>query len=172
MSAESVVSNAGPLIAFAKLNLLHLLKALYREVRFTRAVYDEVVVAGMQRGYEDASILDRFLTREGWQPVVIAALPEDLAGTSLDRGELESIALALAGGGVLLIDEERGRAEARRRGIATRGTLGVLIQAYRAGLIDSDQLRFYFDQIAERSDLWISPALCQRLLDEVLGAER
>ena len=32
----------------------------------------------------------------------------------------------------------------------TRGTLGVLIQAYHADLITADQLRFYFDQISER----------------------
>lgn len=50
-----------------------------------------------------------------------------------------------------------------------RGTLGVLVQAYRAGLITADQLRFYFGQIEERTDIWISPTLCRRLLQEVLG---
>lgn len=159
-------------MALAKLNLLHLLKALYGDVRFTRAVYEEVVVEGMRRGHDDASTAHRFLTHEGWQPVVVEALPEDLAGVSLDRGELESIALAMIDGGLLLMDEERGRAEARRRGITTRGTLGVLVQAFRSGLITAGQLRFYFDQIAERPDIWISPVLCQRLLREVLGPER
>ncbi len=59
--------------------------------------------------------------------------------------------------------------EARRLGLKVRGTLGVLIQAYRSGIITSDQLRFYFGEIQERTDIWISSALCQRLLREVLG---
>jgi predicted nucleic acid-binding protein len=68
-----------------------------------------------------------------------------------------------------LIDEEQGRQEVRRRGVTVRGTLGVLIQAYHFGLITADQLRFYFGQIEERMDIWISPALCRRLLQMVLG---
>ena len=41
MSVSSpVVSNAGPLVAMAKLSLLHLLKELYGRVYFSRSVYD------------------------------------------------------------------------------------------------------------------------------------
>ena len=79
--------------------------------------------------------------------------------------------LAAERGVMLLIDEEEGRTVARRRGLAVRGTLGMLIEAYRANLIDSDQLRFYFAEIERRADIWISPALCRRLLKETLGKE-
>lgn len=120
MNVEAVIANAAPFMAFSKLNILHLLKALYGEVQFTRAVYDEVVTEGMHRGHEDAYTLHRFLAQEGWQTVIVETLPEDLAGVSLDRGELESIAWALAINGLLLMDEEKGRAVARRHGIATR----------------------------------------------------
>ena len=51
-------------MAFSKLNVLHLLKALYGEVQFTRAAYDEVVTEGMHRGHEDAYTLHRFLAQE------------------------------------------------------------------------------------------------------------
>jgi len=37
-TSPSVVSNAGPLMALAKLNLLHLLKALYGYVHIPRSV--------------------------------------------------------------------------------------------------------------------------------------
>ncbi len=67
------------------------------------------------------------------------------------------------------MDEERGRNVARRLGVKVQGTLGILIHAYRAGLISADQLRFYFGQIEEQTDIWISSALCRRLLREVLG---
>ncbi len=72
---------------------------------------------------------------------------------------------------LLLMDEERGRKEARRYKVRVRGTLGVLIEAYRRGLITSDQLRLYFSQIEKRTDIWISPSLCRRLLKKVLGPE-
>lgn len=167
--SQAVVADAGPLMALAKLNLLYLLKQLYERVQFPRSVYEEVVVEGIQRGFEDASTLRLFLRQEGWKPTEVKDMPDDLVYSRLDRGEQESIALALVLDGLLLIDEERGRKEARRRGVTVRGTLGVLIQAYRSGLITADQLRFYFGQIEERADIWISPALCRRLLQKALG---
>ena len=39
--SEIVIANAGPLMALAKLNLLHLLKQLYGQVQFPRSVYEE-----------------------------------------------------------------------------------------------------------------------------------
>jgi len=95
--------------------------------------------------------------------------PDELISLHLDQGELDSLALALAMNALLLIDEERGREEARRHRVKVRGTLRVLIKAYRHGFLTSSQLRFYFDQIEERTDIWISPSLCHRLLQEVLG---
>lgn len=78
----------------------------------------------------------------------------------------------MTAGGLLLMDEEQGRADTRRRGIGTQGALGVLIQVFRSGLIIVDQLRSCFDQIAERPDIWISQVLCQWLLQGALSAER
>ncbi len=167
--SRPVVSDAGPLMALAKLNLLHLLKQLYGRVWFPRSVYEEAVLKGIQWGFEDAHTLHLFLTQEGWQPTEVNDLPETLASLHLDRGEQESIALAIALNALLLIDEERGREAARQQGLKVRGTLGVLVQAYRSGVITADQLRFYFRQIEERTDIWISPTLCRRLLKEVLG---
>ena len=49
MSAGApVVSNAGPLMALAKLNLLHLLRELHGRICFARSVYDETVVEGLR----------------------------------------------------------------------------------------------------------------------------
>ena len=167
---KSVVSNAGPLIALAKLNLLHLLKQLYGQVHFPHSVYEETVVEGLQQGWEDAHTLRLFLTQEKWKAIEVDDMPDELAGLSLDRGERESLALALSMNALLLMDEERGREEARQRKVKVCGTLGVLIEAYHRDFITSDQLRFYFSQIEKRTDIWVSPSLCRRLLKEVLGS--
>ena len=56
----------------------------------------------------------------------------------LDLGERAAIALAeKAGADLLLIDENAGRAEARRRNLRVTGTLGVLRAAAEGGLLDA-----------------------------------
>jgi predicted nucleic acid-binding protein len=173
MSASaSVIGNAGPLMVLAKLNLLHLLKELYGYVHIVRSVYDEVVIEGMRRGHEDARTLYLFLNQMGWNPDDLdpAAIPADLREIHLDRGERDTLALAIAlGGALVLMDETAGRKAARARGLTVRGSLGILIEAHRRGLIEADQLRLYFAEIARRQDIWISQALVERLLQEVLG---
>ena len=165
-----VVTNAGPLMALAKLNLLHLLHLLYGQVRVPIGVYAEAVQEGVRRGFADAYTLQLFMQQQAWKPVPVQ-VPADLEKASLDRGEKEAIALALAQNCLLLVDEEQARRQARQYGLTVRGTLGVLIGAYRHDLITADQLRLYFQQIAERDDIWISSRLCHRLLQETLGPE-
>jgi predicted nucleic acid-binding protein len=44
-----------------------------------------------------------------WKPAREIEMPMDLLTANLDRGEKESIALALSKNALLLMDEERGR---------------------------------------------------------------
>jgi predicted nucleic acid-binding protein len=173
MSAGApVVSNAGPIMALAKLNLLHLLKDLYGRIHIARSVYDETVGEGRRRGHEDARTLRLFLDQMGWHPeeVNAADIPADLREARLDRGERDTLALAVRlGSPLVLMDETVGRQAAREYGFAVRGSLGVLVEAYQIGLIQADQLRLYFEEMASRQDIWINPALAERLLKEVLG---
>lgn len=161
------ISNAGPLIVLAKINALYLLKLLYDQVIFSTGVYEEAVAQGMRRGYDDAHTLYRFLQQEGWSPTAVDDIPAEIAALPLDRGEKESIALALSLQGLLLMDEEQGREVARMHRLQVRGTLGVLVQAYRQTIIPAEQLRVYFMEIESRQDIWINPSLCRRLLQEL-----
>jgi len=168
--AISVVSNAGPLMVFSKLNVLHLLKELYGQVEFPFSVYRETVSIGIMRGFVDAQILNSFLIQNKWKPIKVSEIPADLQAANLDRGEKESIALALSKNAFLLMDEERGRDLARQNNLSVRGSLGVLIEANAKKLISEDQLRFYFRQISSRKDIWINPDLCVRLLEQIFGS--
>jgi predicted nucleic acid-binding protein len=57
--------------------------------------------------------------------------------TRLDPGERAAIALAQAlGAGLLLVDDRAGVAAARQRGFRVTGTLGVLADAAREGLLN------------------------------------
>jgi predicted nucleic acid-binding protein len=57
---------------------------------------------------------------------------------------------------LLLIDERRGQSEAVRRGLSTTGTLGALLDAGEAGLIDPPQA---YRRLIEETTFRTSPAL-------------
>ena len=121
-----VLCNSGPLMTLGKLNRLDLLAELYDEVRVPQAVYNEVVSQGLARGAPDALIVRLFWQRQGWPVVEVS--PEVLAlAQTLTRP-------------LVLLDDEIARAEARRLELRVRGTLGVLVQAFRRGALSLSQL--------------------------------
>jgi len=165
-----VVSNAGPLMVLAKLNLLYLLKGLYGRVYFSNSVYDELVTEGIQQGYQDAYTLKTFLEREGWQPeyIQMSNIPEELKTVHLDRGECDTLSLAfLLGSKLVLMDENEGRKVARSLCLTVRGTLGILAEAHQLRIMGEEQFRLNLLEIAERKDIWISTPLIDRILDSI-----
>jgi predicted nucleic acid-binding protein len=165
--APQVICNAGPLIVLGKLNRLDLLAALYSEVVLPEAVYDEVVRQGMRRGDADARIVRAFWRRQQWPVLPAPAGVLDTAQFSkrLGRGERAVLALALTSQPVIvLMDDAAARSEARRFGLQVTGTLGVLVQAFRRSYLNLRELEFLFDTIANRPDIWLSAALCRRVL--------
>jgi uncharacterized protein len=164
------VTDSGPMIALAKLNHLRLLPALYDKVVIPQAVYEEVITVGLRRGYPDASIADAFLRRMKWRPVAtVDMLPELDTNVQLGRGEREALTLAKAHNALVLMDEDHARAIADQLGLTHVGTLGLLTEAYRRGLLSADALDELLASIESRDDIWIHPELCGRIRREVLG---
>jgi predicted nucleic acid-binding protein len=79
-----------------------------------------------------------------------------------DAGETQAMVLYKAvNADYLLIDDKRGRKVAQINQIKVVGSLGVLIQAKKAGLID--QVKPHLDQISE-SQIFMAPALVSAVL--------
>ncbi len=165
---QTAVSDTGPLVVLAKLNRLDLLPLLFRHVLIPSAVYQEAVVVGRRRGYPDAHTLAAFLQHVGWSIVVPPEIPAVLRARRLGQGEQEAIALALQYEALLLIDDRDARWTAQELGVLTRGSLGVLVMAYRAGLLSAVELDYLLDTIEQREDIWIDPALCRKVRTELL----
>ena len=162
-----VLSNSSPLIAMGKLNRLEILAGLYSEVRIPRAVFDEVVTRGTARGDPDALSVRLFWQQQSWPVVDIpsALLSAYKPPIVLDAGELQVLALAQTiPDPLVLLDDEIARAEARRLKLATKGTLGVLVQAHRQSLLSYTEVELLLNEIAARPDIWISAKLCHQVL--------
>ena len=81
--------------------------------------------------------------------------------SGLDPGEREAIELAVSiGAELLLIDEVQGRQQAINLNLKIRGTLGVLEQASRLGILDLNAA----SQKLMATNFRLSPAVLQQLL--------
>lgn len=121
------VVNASPLITLAKIGRLDLLAAQDRSVIVPQPVLDEIL-AGPEGD-------PARLAFEASPPAEIRNAPTDPAvlAWNLGRGETAVLSLARAEGALAVIDDREARVAARVLGLRFTGTLGIVIQAVRAG---------------------------------------
>ena len=155
---NSVVCNAGPLIALTGIGQAGLLHEPFGEVLVSGKVRDEVE-AGDKTG-AGASLFANAL----WVRVIrLTELPDPLLEALLDQGEAETIALALQSSAALvLMDERKGRKIARDiYGLAVIGTGRLLTEAKQAGLIPA--VRPFIDQMRAHG-YWLSDKIVAEIL--------
>jgi hypothetical protein len=125
-----VVADAGPLIALARIGRIELLRLLYGGAVVPVAVMEELQLDSRRPGADTL----RAARNAGWLEVMTAPTDVHALKQVLDPGEAEAILLAEnIACRFLLIDERRGRAIARNRGIPVVGTAGLLLNAKRKG---------------------------------------
>ncbi len=152
-----VVADSSPLIYLSRIGILDLLAAVFGDVVVPRAVWNELVERRPSALGVDA------LRQATCIRVVDSDLPDVILG--LDPGETAAILLAeTLHADLLLIDERVGRNVAKARGLAVRGTLGVLVQARQMGALP--ELRPVLDTLVAQG-FRIAPALIREALARV-----
>lgn len=158
-----VVSNTSPVLNLAIIGQLSLLQEQFGQVWIPSAVVEELRI--------DESLPGSLSTREameaGWLRVeavrdrpLVQALQRDL-----DKGEAETIALALQMGAErVLLDEREGRKAAKSLGLKVTGVLGVLLRARREGELSS--LREAMEALRGEAGFYIESGLFAELLRE------
>jgi predicted nucleic acid-binding protein len=127
-----VVADASPLNYLIQIESDALLRELYGRVFVPAAVMEE-----LRHTAAPSAVRSWLLHVPSWVEVRVVQVPQDPALETLDPGEREAIQLAEEQhADLLLIDERRGRVEAKRRGISTTGTLGILLAAGKRELTD------------------------------------
>jgi predicted nucleic acid-binding protein len=124
-----VVADTSPLNYFVQIGCESVLSSLYQRVLIPPSVLEELGHAGAPK-----IVGEWLLDLPSWIEVRGTAAPPDAALADLDPGEREAIQLAQEQrADLLLIDERRGRLVAKRHGLATTGTLGVLLDCRPEG---------------------------------------
>jgi predicted nucleic acid-binding protein len=127
-----IVADAGPLIAFARIGQLNLLRQVVGTLYIPDAVYNEMVHTKRERPGATE------ITRGAW--IHRRAIRDEAAVTQLPSilysGERQAIVLAQELGAALLSDEQHGRTIARQRGRTVIGSLRILASAKRHGYIE------------------------------------
>jgi predicted nucleic acid-binding protein len=150
-----VVADASPINYLILIDCTDVLRRLYGRVVIPPEVLGELTAEGTP-----LTVKSWIRARPGW--IEVESAPE---GTTidaiLDAGEAAAIRLALAEPDcLLLIDESEGRSVASRLGISNTGTLGVLIEAARDGLVE---LRPALENL-QRTNFRVSQSLIAQIL--------
>jgi predicted nucleic acid-binding protein len=128
-----VVADTSPLNYLVLIGEADLLYRLYGRVLIPQAVLSE-----LEHPETPLAVVEWVKRRPAWLEVRHVSVSPAEGSEELDVGEREAIALAeeYRPDVLLLMDEEAGRLEARRRSIPTTGTLGVLDDAAARDLVD------------------------------------
>lgn len=155
-----IVSDTSALSALAQMGWLDWLRERWQRVAVPEAVWLELASIGDDAGWE--SLLTA--KNEGWLSIHTASDRSLVARLSrnLDGGESEAIALAVElHANALLIDEMDGREAAKKLGLETTGTLGIVIWAKRQGLVlSADQA---VEALVRRTRFFISEAVREQV---------
>jgi predicted nucleic acid-binding protein len=127
----SIVSDAGPILSFARANRLDLLRQVVSAMVIPDAVYAEIVLHGTGKPGSNELQAASWITRESVRDRSFV----DQLPSRLHLGEREAIALAKEHGASLLVDEHEARRTASQLNIPVVGSLRVLKEAKDRGII-------------------------------------
>lgn len=146
----AVVSNSSPLIALSRIQRLDLLSSIFESVLIPPAVAREISPS--------------IPVLPAWLRIQAASVlpPESLLRRRLGDGEWEALALAIElRADWIILDDLPARRSAQAAGLNVIGTLGTLVAAKRAGLLQS--IRPELDALV-RTSFFLSPQLYDELV--------
>ena len=163
-----IISNASPLIYLSRIRKLGLLKKLFKLVIIPYEVYQEVVVRGKKEGFQDVLFIEKAI-EEGWIKVKETRTNKKLIriAKELDKGEIEVISLAEnLNPELTLIDDASARIIAESFGLNVKGTLYVILKAFKQKLITKQEVLVLLNRLA-REGFRLSQELYLQILSEI-----
>jgi len=129
--SKVVIADTGPIIAFARLDMLALLSKVFERVYVTDAVVAECLAG---RDVDEIARI-RVAIDDGFERIVAPDYAHLLF--TIDAGEASALTAAVECGCGVLMDDKVGRKVAGNLGVSVIGTLGVLVVSRRRQLVPS-----------------------------------
>lgn len=156
-----VTADAGPLHYLVLIEAIDIVPSLYGHVLVPQTVIEELNKA------ETPNVVRSWATQPPRWCEILPDLPFDPTLASLDPGERAAITLALSvRADRLLIDDWEGRVAAIRRSLFVVGTLGILIESHKQGLLDFETALVRLLQ----TNFYLSTELINRVRQELFTA--
>jgi predicted nucleic acid-binding protein len=130
-----IISNTGPIIGLAKIDLLFLLRRVASEILIPPMVHRELLGKTGNESDRIDKALKEFLSVKELSPLDPVT---EMAISGLDEGEKQVIGLAstMRENVLVLIDDRAGREVAKRLNISFSGVVGLLLLGKERGLIE------------------------------------
>jgi len=155
-----VVADTSPLNYLIQIASDHVLPRLYKSIVIPAAVMTELTDTRAPQ-----AVREWLSNAPSWIEVKPLSFAPELALAYLGPGEREAIQLCEElNANLLLIDERDGRLEAKRRGLLTTGTLGVLLAAGELGLIDPQKA---YRRLIDETSFRVSASLEAKFLEQI-----
>jgi predicted nucleic acid-binding protein len=128
---REAVSNSSPLILLAKVGALDILTFFFDKIYIPPEVHREVIEADKENAHVDAVLIKKLVDD---QKIVVKSdfqhplREKTYSFHSLNPGEMDALEI--------LLDDEEARKIARSFNLHVKGTLGLLIDYYKAGQVD------------------------------------
>ncbi|KXA94171.1 hypothetical protein AKJ37_07870 [candidate division MSBL1 archaeon SCGC-AAA259I09] len=161
--AVEAVSDTGPLIHLSQIEKLELLKIVDR-LLIPLEVKDEFRKGGSLKKLRELDIIE---VKE------VKGTHADSAGAmsrkfGLDLGEAGAIVLAKKKGiSLIFTDDLDARRAAMMRGLEPHGSIGILLRAYRDGIISEEETITAIRQLHSDSSLYLTSDLTKRAVEAV-----
>jgi len=146
-----VVSNTSPLTNLAAIGQFALFHQLYGRLHIAEAVWEELNARGQRwPGRDEVAAADWIERHTVQNQALVTALRRDL-----DRGEAETIALALElSAGLVLLDEREGRHAAQRLELRVAGVVGILLEAKSQSAVET--IRPHLDALRHKAGFYLA----------------
>ena len=148
------IANTTVISNFARVGRIDLLRAVLANLYIPTEVYAEIQ-AGLEEGYAFLSQVEAAISplfEDGW--IVLVALEGDAEfslfgqiSDNLHPGEAACLTIAKQRDWLLLTDDQAARKLATKLGLELSGTLGILVQAVKTGLLALDEANTLLDQM-------------------------
>ena len=147
-----VVSNSSPLIYLAKIGRLNSIKNVYGQIRIPDAVFNEAVTQGKILKIIGASIIEEAVGRWILEERVSSETDSKYAfldeNNRIGLGEKQALELCKQlNADISIVDDKEARRVSRILEVKPVGTCGILVQAYKKGLISTNEVEQTLDDL-------------------------